>query len=378
MRHVALVIPGLDRIGGAERQVILLAKGLRRRGWRVSVVTLSGTGGSAATELKSAGVSFLSLEMRKGLADPRGWIRFRRWLRSESPDLVHAHLSHAAGLARWSRLVAPVPVLVDTVHSSWTGGLLRRLGYRWSCGMPDRVTAVSQAVADAHLAAGMVVEKKLIVLPNGVDVKTWQPNGTMRTTTRWELGLANEFLWLAAGRLERVKDYPTLLRAFAHMDAASHLAIAGGGPLEGELRQMAAALELDWRVHFLGFEPDVRRWMQAADGFVLSSRWEGLPMALLEAACCALPVVATDVPGTREVVAEGLTGWLTAAGDDRALAAAMNRTMEAAPEERRAMGDRARQQAVERFSLETVLDRWESLYSELLNRNESGGTVSAF
>lgn len=377
MCHIALLVPGLDRIGGAERQVILLAKGLRRRGWKVSVVALSGTGGSAAAELISAGVSFLSLDMRKGLADPRGWIRFRRWLRSESPALIHSHLSHAAGLARWSRLVAPVPLLVDTVHSSSTGGLLRRWGYRSSRWLPDRVTAVSQAVADAHLLAAMVVEKKLIVLPNGVDVVAWQPDAALRIATRRELGLANEFLWLAAGRLEPVKDYPTLIRAFAQTPATARLVIAGGGPLESELRQLASAMRLNERVRFLGFEPDVRRWMQAADGFVLSSRWEGLPMALLEAASCALPVVATDVPGTREVIVDGQTGWLTPAGDDCALAAAMTRTMQTPPEERRAMGDRARQRAIQRFSLEAVLDRWESLYSGLLKRDGSHGTGAA-
>jgi len=130
MSHVALIVPGLDRIGGAERQVILLAKGLRRRGWRVSVVALTGSGGSAAAELVAAGAAFLSLEIRKGLADPSGWIRFNRWLKREKPDVVHAHLPHAAWLARWSRLAAPVRAVVDTLHSSSTGSLGRQCGYR--------------------------------------------------------------------------------------------------------------------------------------------------------------------------------------------------------------------------------------------------------
>ena len=153
MSHVALVIPGLDRIGGAERQVILLAKGLRRRGWRVTVVALSGTGGDTAAELSAASIGFLTLRMRKGLADPCGWIRFNRWLRRESPDVVHAHLPHAAWLARWSRLAAPVRVVLDTLHSCSTGTVGRRLGYLWSSWLVDRVTAVSQAAAAAHLAA---------------------------------------------------------------------------------------------------------------------------------------------------------------------------------------------------------------------------------
>jgi hypothetical protein len=79
MSHAAMMIPGLDRVGGAEQQAISLAKGLRRRGWRVSMVALSGSGGSAAAELEDAGIQFLSLEMRKGLADPRGWLRFHSW-----------------------------------------------------------------------------------------------------------------------------------------------------------------------------------------------------------------------------------------------------------------------------------------------------------
>ena len=177
-----LLIPTLDRIGGAERQALLLAKGLVQRGWRVSVVALSGTGGPAARELTEAGAAFLSLQMRKGLADPRAWVRFHRWLRREEPDVVHAHLPHAAWLARWSRLAAPVRAVVDTLHSSSTGTLGRRLGYRCSSWLPDRVTAVSQAVAQAHLVAPMAAPTSLIVLPNGVDVDHGAP--TKRCASR--------------------------------------------------------------------------------------------------------------------------------------------------------------------------------------------------
>jgi glycosyltransferase involved in cell wall biosynthesis len=109
--------------------------------------------------------------------------------------------------------------------------------------------------------------------------------------------------------------------------------------------------------------------MQAADGFVLSSCWEGLPMSLLEAAACALPTVASDVPGTREVIVDGKTGWLTLAGDPTALGEAMTRMMGTSPKKRNAMGQRARQRVIELYSLEGVLERWEALYGELLKRN---------
>jgi len=370
LKHVALVIPGLDRLGGAERQTILLATGLRQRGWRVSVVALSGSGAAASGELAHAGVAFTSLRMRKGLADPRGWIRFCLWLRRERPDVVHAHLSHAAWLARWSRLLVPVPAQLDTLHSTSTGTAGRRLGYRLSGWLPDCVTAVSQAVADAHLARGMVDGAKVAVVPNGVDVQQWRPDAETRAAMRARFNLTDEFLWLAAGRLEPAKDYPTLLRAFAGLPETARLAIAGGGAAIGELLARAVELGVQRRVRFLGFVPDVERWMQAADGFVLSSRWEGLPMALIEAAACGLPLVVTEVGGVREVVAPGRTGFLAPAGDAAGLTAAMNRLMQTPPEQRREMGERARRDAIERFSLSAVLDAWEELYGRLRERKK--------
>lgn len=369
MSHVALVIPGINRIAGAERQLIQLAKGLARRGWRVSVVALSDSGGDEADGLVNAGVAFTTLDMRKGVADPRGWIRFHRWLRKERPDVLHAHLPHATWVARWSRLAAPVRVVMDTLHSSSTGSLGRKLGYRWSDWLTDKVTAVSRGVADAHQQARMVSAAKLTIVPNGVDVNRWRPDAVKREALRREVLEDREFLWLAAGRLDPVKDYPTLLQAMVEVPEQACLVIAGAGQLEKELRRFANELGLERRVRFLLFEPNVCRWMQAADAFVLSSRWEGLPMALMEAAACELPAVATDVPGTREVLMDGQTGLLVSAGNALDLAGAMTCMMQVSPEERQAMGAKARQLVIERFSLEAVLDRWEELYSELMEPN---------
>ena len=368
MRHAAVAIPGLDRIGGAERQAMILAKGLRRRGWQVSMVALCGSGGAAAGELRDCGITFTSLGMRKGLADPRGWIRFHRWLKRERPDVLHAHLPHAAWLCRWSSLAAPVPVVIDTLHSSSTGKSGRHFAYTCSRRLPDHVTAVSNATADSHLAAGMVREEQLSILGNGIDVAAWEPNAQARSAMRQLLGFSDEFLWIAAGRLEPVKDYPTLLRAFARAPQMARLLVLGAGPQQSELITLAAQLGLERRVRFLGFEPNVKRWMQAADGFVLSSRYEGLPMVLLEAGACGVPAVATDVPGTREVVINGVNGLLGKAGNPYSLGEAMTILMSMPNEERYAMGERARQRVIAEFSLETVLDRWECLYGELLDR----------
>lgn len=366
MSHIALVLPTLDRVGGAERQMMLLARGLSRRGWRISAVALAGSGSTVREELEKWGVSFVSLEMRKGLLDVRGWVRFHRWLIRVRPDVVHSHLPHATWLARWSRPAAPVRVLVDTVHTSSVGSAGRRLGYRLSDGCSNCVTAVSRGVSDAYLRGQMVSATHIKLVPNGVDVQFWRPDAAARNSMRKGLGLTDEFLWFAAGRLDSIKDYPALLWAMLGVPAPVRLAIAGAGPDEAALRRLSREYGLESRVKFLGFEPDVRSWMQAADSFVLSSRWEGLPMTLLEAGACELPAVATDVAGSQEVLVHEETGFLAAAGSSSALRSAMTRMMRLSPEERTAMGARARIRVIERFSLDTVLDRWEALYRELL------------
>ncbi|HEV2325512.1 MAG TPA: glycosyltransferase [Terracidiphilus sp.] len=378
MSHVAQVIPGLDRIGGAEQQVILLARGLKRRGWRVTVVALTGNGGHIARRLQCEGIEFISLEMRKGLLDPRGWLRFHRWLCRAAPDVVHAHLTQPAWLARWSRLAANVPVVVDTIHSSATGGLVRRLGYRLSKFLPDRVTAVSLAAAQAHLAAHTVRRQTLEVIPNGIVPERWNPDAQIRVEARRALGVSNEFLWLAAGRLEPVKDYPVLLRAMALLPDSAKLIIAGCGYLQAELTGLSAELGLTRRLRFLGFSHDLHRWMQAADAFVLSSLWEGLPTVLIEASAAGLPAVATDVPGVREALGPSSDpARLASRHDSVSLARAMAALMQISAEARHAIGARARQYAVEQFSLEIVLNRWDSLYHTLLNGCPASESLSA-
>ena len=367
MKHVAFVIPGLDQIGGAERQVISLAQGFAARQWNVSVIALSGSGAAIHDAFSSSGIGFTSLQMRHGLADPRGWLRFNRWLRANLPDVLHAHLPHAAFLARWSRLLAPVRVVVDTVHTSAASPLSRRMGYASSRWISDCTTTVSQGSADAWISGRAISPRKLTVLPNGVDTSLWHPNAETRRSMRAQLGIGDAFVWLAAGRLASVKNYAMLLQAFASLPtSAAHLLIAGTGPLDSQLRQQAIALGIQHRVHFLGFVEALLPWMQAADSVVLASHWEGLPLVLLEAAAAGLPAVASNVPGSREAIVPGRTGFLCPANQPAEMAAAMQHVMDLPATQRAEIGRRARQRAIEYFRLPKILDRWEALYESLL------------
>lgn len=360
MRRIVFLIPTLDQIGGAERQVILLAKELAERDNQVTVIALSGSGSSASIELAAAGIDFLTLDMRKAWIDPRGWIRYLAWALHNRPDIAHAHLPHASWFARCIRLLLPVRVLIDTVHTSHTGSRLRQATYRLTHWLTSYVTCVSNSVADAILAARIAPRRSLTVLPNGVIL----PRPEIASNAPSEQAA---FQWIAVGRLAPVKDYPTLLRAFAALPGSVTLRIVGTGPEEPALRRLTSQLNLDSQVHFSGFHRDVHAQLAAADAFVQSSLWEGLPVSILEASAAGLPIVATSASGTSEAVLHGRTGLLVPVGDVAALSQAMATVMAMPAAQRRAMGTCGRQFVAEHFSLTMIANQWEQLYSDLLN-----------
>jgi glycosyltransferase involved in cell wall biosynthesis len=215
----------------------------------------------------------------------------------------------------------------------------------------------------------MVSRDRLVVIPNGVDTGCWKP--LEQQAAGKDKRFKESFVWLAAGRLEPVKNYPALLDAFAQLPPTALLVIAGTGPLEVELRRQCAHLSVESRVDFLGHEPNLLGWMQKADAVVLASLWEGLPTVLLEAGACGLAAVATDVAGSRDVLVDGETGLLARSGSVNDLAEAMMTLMRMAPVEREALVQRARERVLARFSLEAVLDRWDAFYCDLLNERPS-------
>jgi glycosyltransferase involved in cell wall biosynthesis len=196
-----------------------------------------------------------------------------------------------------------------------------------------------------------------------VDTHRYRPDEQKRVETRRQLGIGDEFVWLAVGRLMWKKGHRTLLRAFAATEPGL-LLIAGTGPDEPTLRTLAN--ELGTNVRFLGPRKDVADLMGAADAFVLSSVVEGMPTVLLEALSSGLPCVATDVGGVAEIIRADRNGYLVPAGDPDSLGAAMTRLAAQPPEVRHEMGRAARERAVAEFDREVVVGQWEQLYRELL------------
>jgi glycosyltransferase involved in cell wall biosynthesis len=367
-RHLALMLvtTWLTR-AGAETQVKDLACEHARRGARVMVVSLRDPE-AFVPELTDAGVQVVSLGMAKGVADPRGMVRLARAVRSFRPDVVHSHMVHANLLSRATRLMCHMPVLVCTAHNVDEGGRWRERLYRLTDRLADVTTNVSKAGVERYIRVGAVPARRIRCIPNGIDVARFERSPTVRSAVRSALHVSDAFVFLAVGRLERAKGFDVLVRAMPSVmlarDDAVFLIVGDGS----QLHTLEKAARSCTNVRFLGARDDVPDLMAAADALVVPSRWEGLPMVLLEAASAGLPVVATDVGGNAEVVADRETGFLVPPDDPEALGVAMVRMANLAPDVKHEMATRGRRLVQERYALGAVVDTWLDLYSRYSRR----------
>jgi len=350
-------------MGGAERQVVALAERMAKRGHTVALLILRTR---RAQEWPTV-VPTVYLEMQKSLGGLlKGMLRGRRFLRSFGPNLVHSHTFYANLTARLLKLLVPEPRFISTIHNIHEGGWWRILAYRLTDPLSCGTTAVSESVAMEFIGRKAVPRRKCTVLTNGIDTAEFSPEAQRRLSMRAQMGLCSEFVWLAAGRLVKAKDFPNLLRAFARVCESfpeSFLWIAGEAAEAALAGLVAVALD---RVHWLGLRRDLPALLDGADGFVLSSAWEGMPLVVGEAMAMEKPIVATDVGGIRELL--GDAGVLVPSRDSEDLAEAMVGLMNAAPEYRRTLGIAARARILESFSMDSKADEWEALYLTILGR----------
>jgi glycosyltransferase involved in cell wall biosynthesis len=368
LRRILMLITTLT-FGGAETQVVRLAIELKRRGWQVRIICLVDPS-AYVSRLAEHGIGVSSLGMRRGVPDPRAIWRLRGQMTEFRPDVVHSHMVHANLLGRIARVVCPVPALICTAHNiqerSERGGGTRckEMLYRLTDFLSDRTTIICRAACERYIRVGAAPRKKLEVIHNGVDTARFSPSPETRAADRDALGLAREFVWLAVGRLVEQKDYQVLLRALKLLNGSGWvLLIAGGGPLEGVLRSECERLGFGQRVRFLGAREEIGRLYNAADAFVMSSRYEGLSVALLEAASMGLPSVVTNVGGNTEVVLDGVTGYVVEPEDPEELGRAMRRLSEAPAPVRRKFGAAAREHCLANFRFEGIADKWIELYN---------------
>jgi len=359
---IIFVITGLG-VGGAERQVCSLADQFAKLGHSVLLIVMTG---DIVSHPREPSIDIVLLKMTKSpLGILRAYFKARRLIAIFKPDVIHSHMIHANLFSRLLRLTTPFQRLICTAHSINEGGKMRMLAYRFTDGLCDLTTNVSQEAVDKFIDYGVAPVNRIIAMHNGIDTARFSFKESCRACIRDKLGLTDSsVLFLAVGRLTAAKDYPNLLTAFSSIsEKFPHvkLAIIGAGEEEQSLLTMIKQKGLDARVHFLGLRHDVADWMSAADVFVLSSAWEGFGLVVAEAMACKRVVVATDCGGVKEVV--GDAGFLVPPKDSEKLASAMSDALALSLNSRTYLGGLARKHVEDNYSLSSVCERWLRIYS---------------
>jgi len=230
-------------------------------------------------------------------------------------------------------------------------GSPKHIRRRFSLPVPDHILTVAGDLGAELVETYGLPPDRVQTVRNGIEPDAFARDNDLGRAYRRRLDIPKTaFTAVFLGRLTRVKGVDVLLEALDGMEAPPQVLVVGEGPLEGELRARTERLGLP--VQFLGWQEDVQRVLSAADAFVLPSHYEGLPLVVAEAMAAGLPVVATSVCGTPEIVEDGVTGFLVPPGDAHALGRALTRLVKMPARERRNMGDAGRRRVKAHFHVE--------------------------
>ena len=385
-RRVTILFPVNElRIGGAEQQLLELVRGLDKEQFDPIVVPLYPKGPLDSEFRSVEGVQVIDIN-RRNKFDPSPFWRIARLLRSNKIDILQPFLSPATFYSLIPALVVRPPVIVVTERCGVRRN--RSLGYNTYRTVEDQLTQFADAVIPNSMAGRNTLiergisESKIRTIYNGINPQRLIVDQLAVNRNRDRLGVEpSDFVVAIVASLTPAKGHEMLLKAISHLNntgLAARLMIVGDGPLRGALEDLTAALGIDDRVQFFGFQRDVANFLAGCDLAVSASRDnEGCSNSILEAMALGTPVIATDVGGNPELVQDGITGFLVPSGDHVAMAEAIRRAA-VADDERQVVITRAKAIFDERFSLRRMIVDYETLYSELLARKAPLSTKRTF
>lgn len=363
MKTIVHLITGLE-VGGAEQMLQRTLPHLNR--WKHTICSLS-TLGPIGESLRSSDLSVEALGIGSPVS-PASFARVVRFLRRVQPDLLQTYLVYADVLGVLASRPAGVQRVVVSVRSKLNEPKFWPVlaFYRLAAPLVRSFLFNSSATAAWYRRRG-IVSSNFAVIPNGVEAPVLQPVAD-RAEARRALGLPGEGpLVVSVAKLRKEKGHRYLLEAVSKLVRpfpSLSLALVGTGPLEGRLRREAAALGIADRVSFLGNRTDVWRILRSADAFVLSSFYEGMSNALLEAMTAETPIVATDLPENRTLVGPD-AALLVPRRDSTAIASALREIL-ADPNAALGRAKRARRSVERDFSIGKTVASLETFYASLL------------
>ena len=306
--RIAFCITDLD-VGGAERCLVQIVCGLDRAEWEPHVFCLAPRG-ALVHDLEAAGVAVTCLNMR-GLRHAPRILSLASQLRRFRPRLLQTFLFHGNLAGRLAAKLAGVPIVVSGIRVAEREHQWHVRLERWTRGLVTNHVCVSRAVADFAIREQRLPPQDVTVIPNGVDVGRFAGAHALDLAPHGIPPGARVIL--AIGRLRRQKGHDLLIDAavpILQQHDEVHVVIVGEGPERAALQSFIDDRHLASRVHLVGRQADVARWMKAAALFVLPSRWEGMPNVVLEAMAAGLPIIASDVEGVRELITPDVTGCI--------------------------------------------------------------------
>jgi L-malate glycosyltransferase len=349
--------------GGTERLVADTVRQLSPT-YPMAVVCLD-EAGAWGEALRQEGIEVVALRRRQGFSPLIGK-QIADLADRYGADVLHCHHYSPFVYGCLARAFRPRLRVIYTEHGRFNDAppsRKRRLANAVFSRLPDRVCVVS-ADLKGHMVAEGFRASAIRIVANGIDPGPLL-DAEARQRIRAQLQLDPSAVVVGTvGRLDPVKDLPTLIRAFAAFrltTPAARLVMVGDGPMREELERAADGIA---GIHFTGHRADARHVMAAFDAYVSSSVFEGMSLTILEAMAAGLPVVATRVGGSPEIVVDGETGLLVPPGEPDVLAHALTE-LTADRARARAMGLAGRRRVCERFTLRTMINHYASAYSEL-------------
>ncbi|NIG55226.1 glycosyltransferase [Chitinophaga sp. Cy-1792] len=356
-RKILFVITSLG-FGGAESQLLGIIPALADRGYDISLLTIKTDLGLISRLDRRAKHYDLGV---KGVKSMPGALRkLNAIIKEVKPDIVHTHLFHANLLGRFIKMRHAGIRVINTTHSNYDShsrAISPYLCYRLTSKWVDYHSAVSVPALRALQSKSGIRKERSGVIYNAIDVDSF-----INTGVRVDPPV---FKWVAIGRLIEVKDYRNLFDAMQLLlpsGVAFTLDIAGDGDLKNELKAQVELAGLNRHVRFLGLVKNIAQMLPDYDGYVISSRSEGMPMALLEAMSAGLPVTGTDVGGIRSIVEGADGGIVVPARDPVGLSNGMMQLMKMNPLMRQRLGERNAAYVRNNFAKARILDFWEDIY----------------
>lgn len=371
---VCHVITKLE-LGGAQKVALHIVSGLDRE--KFIPVLITGKGGlldKEAAELKGVRVYFISTLIRqiRPCRDVLGFFGILKILLKERPGIVHTHSSKAGILGRWAAFAAGVPVIMHTIHgfgfNDRQKGIFRSIliwAERVTAKITDRLIVVTKEDKEKGLKHGIGTEEKYILIRAGIEVEAYKNLKIDRARKKGELGISpDRKVVTTVGPFKpqkNLKDFIEVAKKIHERSPDVLFLMAGDGEQREDIEFLIYAYGLKENVKLLGWREDIAEILAVSDVFVMTSLWEGLPRTILEAMCMKLPVVANAVDGVKEIVKDGVNGYLTEPFDVERMAEIALRLLND-KSLRDAIGQRNFEKMTQEFDINRMLKDYEALY----------------